>query len=140
MASDGMTPPNPKGPRSLGDALSSLFAAKGFSRLRAVSELENAWIEAVGDSVAPQTKLGGVRHGVLSIIVAHPALLEELSAFRKSELLAALRKKVPNLPLQDLRFRVGPVKPDLEAPPSPPKPTSKPKTKPKRRKPGDHTS
>lgn len=134
-----MTPPNSKGPRSLGDALSSLFAAKGFSRLRAASELEDAWIETVGESAAPQTKLGGLRHGVLSIIVAHPALLEELAAFRKSELLAALREKVPNLSLQDLRFRVGSVQPDSEAAPLSPKPSAKakPKAKPKRRKPGD---
>ena len=132
-----MTPPDKRGPRPLGDALGALFASKGFARLRAAGELEYAWIEAAGESVAKQTQLGGVRHGVLSVTVAHPALLEELAAFRKSELLAALRAKVPGLSLQDIRFRVGPVDLDPADPPPTAKPSLKPKAKPKRRKSGD---
>ena len=75
--------------------------------------------------------VGGIRHGVLAITVAHPALLEELSAFRKPELLAALREKVPGLNLLDVRFRVGPVEPDPAEPP----PTAKPKSSPKPKRP-----
>ena len=127
-----MTPPDRRGPKALGDVLGSLFASKGFARLRAASELEAAWIEAAGEAVADRTKVGGVRHGVLAITVAHPALLEELSAFRKADLLAALRRIVPNLPLHDLRFRVGPVDQPVDAPPAPPKPKPNPSPKPKR--------
>jgi predicted nucleic acid-binding Zn ribbon protein len=132
-----MTPSDKRGARPLGDALSALFASKGFARLRAAGELEYAWIAAAGDSVAKQTKLGGVRHGVLLVTVGHSALLEELAAFRKSELLAALRAKVPGLSLQDIRFRVGPVDLDPAEPPPTSKPSLKPKAKPKRRKSGD---
>ena len=127
-----MTPPDRKGgPRPLGDALGALFATKGFARLRAASELEAAWAEAAGPEAAERTKVGGIRHGVLAITVAHPALLEELSAFRKPELLAALRDKVPGLNLLDVRFRVGPVEPDPAEPP----PTAKPKSSPKPKRP-----
>ena len=72
-------------------------------------ELEAAWDAAVGEEVGRQTRLGGVRHGVLSVTVAHSALLEELSAFRKADLLAALRRDAPGTLVHDLRFRVGPV-------------------------------
>jgi hypothetical protein len=41
--------------------------------------------------------------------VAHPTLLEELAAFRKPALLAALRRGAPGTPVQDLRFRVGSI-------------------------------
>ena len=41
--------------------------------------------------------------------VAHPALLEELAAFQKSALLAALRQNAPAAVVHDIRFRVGPV-------------------------------
>jgi len=126
-------PPDRRGPKALGDVLGSLFASKGFARLHAASELEAAWIEAVGEAVADRTKVGGVRHGVLTITVAHPALLEELSAFRKADLLTTLRRIVPNLPLHDLRFRVGPVDPPADDPPAPPPPTAKPKPKRPRR-------
>ena len=88
-----------------------------------------------GAAVADRTRVGGVRHGVLAVTVAHPALLEELSAFRKPELLAALREKVPGLNLLDIRFRVGPVEPHPDRPPTTPK--QAPKPKPKRPKRGD---
>jgi hypothetical protein len=46
---------------------------------------------------------------VLTITVAHPTLLEDLAAFHKPALLAALRRNAPHLQVQDIRFRVGPV-------------------------------
>jgi hypothetical protein len=51
----------------------------------------------------------------MTIVVAHSALLEELVAFRKAELLEALRRLAPALEFRDLRFRVGPVDPGPEA-------------------------
>ena len=42
-----------------------------------------------------QTRLGEVRRGVLNVTVAHSTLLEELMAFRKPALLAALRSGAP---------------------------------------------
>lgn len=117
-----------RGPRPLGDVLGALFASKGLARLRAVGELEAAWAEAVGDSDAARTKVGGLRHGVLTVTVAHPALLEELSAFRKPGLLAALRQKAPGVAIHDLRFRVGPVEPPAPGRPGDdPLPPTKPR-------------
>jgi hypothetical protein len=45
----------------------------------------------------------------LTIVVAHPALLEELAAFRKPALLTALRQNALATPIHDIRFRVGPM-------------------------------
>ncbi len=106
-----MTQPRRRpGPSALGDVLGELFASRGYGRLRAVGALEAAWSEAVGEPACRQTKVAGLKHGVLTITVAHPALLEELAAFRKAELLAALRSHEDLAGrLQDLRFRVGPV-------------------------------
>ncbi len=100
-----------RGPKALGDVLSNLFAERGYGRLQAVGELEAAWILAVGDAGARQTQLGGVRRGVLNVTVAHPALLEELSSFQKTQILAILRREVPGTPILDIRFRVGPISP-----------------------------
>lgn len=111
----------------MGDVLGALFAAKGLARLRAVGELEEAWAEAVGEPAASRTKVGGIRHGVLTITVGHPTLLEELSAFRKTALLAALREKAPGVTLHDIRFRIGPVDSATDGPNPEPPPVSKPK-------------
>ncbi len=106
-----MTGSDRGGPKPVGDLLGHLFAARGLGRLHAAGQLESAWASAVGESAARSTKVGGVRHGVLTIIVAHSALLEELSAFRKSELLANLRQNAPAASIHDIRFRVGPIDP-----------------------------
>lgn len=99
------------GPRPLGEILGALFATRGFGRLRSVSELEAAWITAVGQDVAAKTKIGAIRHGVVNVTVNHPTLLEELSAFRKHELIASLKRNAPSTLVRDIRFRVGHVLP-----------------------------
>ncbi len=109
-----MSSPNRRGPKPLSEILGELFASRGFGRLQALKELEDAWNAAVGEPGCRQTKLGEVRRGVLNVTVAHPALLEELAAFQKPALLAALRQNAPGTVVHDIRFRVGPVVPDPE--------------------------
>ena len=106
--------PDPKksrGPKPLSEILGDLFASRGYGRLQALGELEVAWNRAVGEPGCRQTKLGGVRRGVLNVTVAHPSLLEELSTFQKPALLEALRRDAPGTPILDIRFRVGPIEP-----------------------------
>jgi Dna[CI] antecedent, DciA len=98
-----------RGPRALSDILGELFTVRGYSRLRARQELEDAWNAAVGEPNCCQTQLGEVRLGVLNVTVAHSTLLEELAAFRKPALLAALRSDAPATTIHDIRFRVGAV-------------------------------
>jgi len=98
-----------RGPRPLSDILGELFTVRGYSRLRARQELEDAWNKAVGEPYCRQTRVDEVRRGVLNVTVAHSTLLEELSAFRKSSLLNALRSDAPATTIHDIRFRVGPV-------------------------------
>ena len=105
-------PTGRRGPKPLGDVLGALFAARGLGGLRAGAALERAWADAVGEPACRRTRVDGLRRGVLAVIVAHPALLEELSAFRKPALLAALRAALPETPIHDLRFRVGRVEAD----------------------------
>jgi hypothetical protein len=106
-----MASPNRRGPKPLSDILGELFATRGFGRLRALKELEDAWNTAVGEPWCRQTRLGEVRRGVLNVTVAHPTLLEELVAFQKPTLLAALRQNAPGTLIHDIRFRVGPIDP-----------------------------
>jgi predicted nucleic acid-binding Zn ribbon protein len=106
-----MASPNRRGPKPLSEILGELVATRGFGRLRALKELEDAWNTAVGAPGCHQTRVGEVRRGVLNVTVAHPALLEELAAFQKPALLAALRQNAPSTLIHDIRFRVGPIDP-----------------------------
>jgi predicted nucleic acid-binding Zn ribbon protein len=104
-----MSKPSRRGPRPLSEILGELFTVRGYGRLRARQELEDAWNAAVGEPYCRQTRLGEVRRGVLNVTVDHSALLEELAAFRKPALLAALRSGAPATMIHDIRFRVGAV-------------------------------
>ena len=99
-----------RGPRPLAEVLGDLFTVRGYGRLLARQELEDAWNATLGEPYCRQTRLGEVRRGVLNVTVAHSTLLEELAAFRKSALLQALRACVPAMTIHDIRFRVGPVR------------------------------
>ncbi|MDG3007628.1 DUF721 domain-containing protein [Paludisphaera mucosa] len=103
--------PNPehRGPRPLSDVLGELFALRGYGRIHAMLALQAAWDAAVGEAYRARTRLGEVRRGTLNVTVDHPALLEELSAYRKGELLQALRDACPGSKIEDLRFRIGSV-------------------------------
>ena len=98
-----------RGAKSLSDILCELITVRGYSRLFAREMLENAWNKAIGESYYHQTQVGEMRHGILNITVAHPSLLEELAAFRKATLLAALRLSDLGIVIQDIQFQVGSI-------------------------------
>jgi Dna[CI] antecedent, DciA len=106
--------PKSQGPKPLSEILGNLFAARGYGRLQGLSELELAWKLAVGEPECRQTKVGGVRRGVLNVTVANSALLEQLDTFDKPGLLAALRRDAPGTPILDIRFRIGPIDPPAQ--------------------------
>ena len=121
-----MSIPNRRGPQALSEILGELFTVRGYGRLRARLELEQAWEAALGEPLCRQTQLGEVRRGVLNVTVSHPALLEELAAFRKPSLLAVLRSDAPGTTIHDIRFRVGAVGAAAEGPVPPEAATADP--------------
>jgi hypothetical protein len=64
-----------------------------------------AWREAVGSEFFERTRVGSLKKGVLSVEVDSAALLQELSVYRKRELLVALRRSNPAI--SEVKFRVG---------------------------------
>src|SRR4051794_31073749 len=120
-----MSSANRRGPKPLSEILGELFAARGFGRLRAMKELEDAWNAAVGGPGSRQTRVGEGRRGGLNVPGAHPTLLEELSRLQKPTLPAASRQNAPGPLIHDIRFRVGPI--DPHGPPSSAPTTTTPK-------------
>jgi predicted nucleic acid-binding Zn ribbon protein len=105
-----------QGPEPLAEILSRLFAARGWGRKQERLRLEDAWADTIGEAVASQTRLGALRRGVLEVLVGNAVLLQELAHFHKRRLLEQLRKRLPAVPLNDLRFRVGVVPEDRRRP------------------------
>jgi len=97
-----------KGPEPIADILSELFAKRGYARVRSGAALEEAWRQSAGEAFAEETRVGGLRRGVLEVVVANSTLLQELQ-FAKQFLLEGLKSRLPDEPVKDLRFRVGSV-------------------------------
>jgi predicted nucleic acid-binding Zn ribbon protein len=97
----------PKGPEAIGEILSRVFTARGWGRKQDRLRLERAWAEAVGPEFAPQTRLNGLRRGVLEVEVTGAVLMQELAHYHKRKLLERLRERLPGTTLTDLRFRAG---------------------------------
>ncbi len=105
-------PPKEKGPELLGEILSRLFTARGWGRRQDRLRMERAWIEAVGPDLAPHTRIGNLRRGVLEIEVANSVLLQELASYHKRRLLGELRSRLTGVTVTDLRFKAGTWKND----------------------------
>jgi predicted nucleic acid-binding Zn ribbon protein len=102
------------GPEPLSDILSKLMVVRGYSQAHGHRMLENTWKTVVGEPEVYQTQIGEVRHGVLSVTVAHSVLLEELAAFRKAKLVRCLRSGALGTMIHDIRFRLGSVELHVE--------------------------
>jgi predicted nucleic acid-binding Zn ribbon protein len=98
-----------RGPEGLAEILSRLFTSRGWGRRQGRLHLERAWEEVAGKEVAPHTRVGALRRGVLEITVGNAVLLQELTHYHKRRLLEQLRKQLPSTSITDLRFRAGVV-------------------------------
>jgi predicted nucleic acid-binding Zn ribbon protein len=94
-----------KGPEPIGEVLSRLFIARGWGRKQDRMRLEAAWADAAGPETATNTRVGGLKRGVLEIEVVGAVLMQELAHFRKRPLLERLRERLPGVIVSDLRFR-----------------------------------
>ena len=97
-----------RGPEPIGKIVAELMSQKGFGRVQSSAELEEAWREAAGAAIAQFTRVGTIRRGRLEVVVANSVLIQELG-FQKSAILEALKERLPDQPISDLRFKVGPV-------------------------------
>lgn len=96
----------PPPPKKIREAMTQLFARKGYGRILDSSKFEQLWNETVGDRFAAHTRPGVVRRGVLEVFVRSSAVMQEL-AFEKKKLIKKLTAAGEKI--RDLRFKVGEV-------------------------------
>ena len=97
-----------KRPKPIGNVIAQVVQRRGYAQVRAAGERDEAWQAAVGEELATMTQVGGVRRGVMEIVVANSLLMQELT-FRKEDLLASLQQALPEAAIKQIRFRVGQI-------------------------------
>ena len=98
----------PRSVHTLRDAIASFMESSGLSRATVTDQIGRAWVEILGPEIAKRTRLSRTIHkGVLHVEVASPALLGELSGFRRAEILKGLQERVKRKHIEDLKFKLG---------------------------------
>ena len=100
-------PDDNRGPEKIADVLGRLFTSRGWGRKNDRMRLEVAWADAVGEELLKNTRVLGLKRGVLEIDVKNAVLMSELTQFHKRGLLAKLRKTLAGVTLTDIKFRAG---------------------------------
>lgn len=96
-----------KGPEKISDVLGRLFTSRGWGRKNDRLRLESAWASAAGAKLLKETRVLGLRRGVLEVEVRGAVLLAELTQYHKRGLLAKLRERLKGATVTDIKFRAG---------------------------------
>ena len=96
-----------RGPEKISDVLGRLFTSRGWGRKNDRLRLEAAWADAAGAELLKNTRLLGMKRGVLEVEVKNAVQMAELAQYHKRGLLAKLRKALPGVTLTDIKFRAG---------------------------------
>jgi hypothetical protein len=102
-----MSAPRGGDPEALGEILSKFLRDAKRRGGRTPANLEAAWREVAGETVVRNTRISSARHGVVTVEVFSAALKQELEVYRREELLAALRSRLPDMALDRLSFRLA---------------------------------
>ena len=94
------------GPQRLSSALAELIARRGYARVRGDAQLQSAWAEAAGATIARQTRVLASRRGGLHVAVDHAPLLSELAGYYRQALLVKLQETHAELRIRDLKFKL----------------------------------
>jgi predicted nucleic acid-binding Zn ribbon protein len=101
--------PKIRPPKKMADVLSNLLSKRGYGRVLATSNLDDAWQAAIGSRFAGDTRCGNVKRGVLEVLVSSSAVLQELT-FSKKQILSKLQSSSPEQNIKDVKFKVGAIK------------------------------
>ena len=95
-------------PKKMADVIGRLMARKGYGQQQVSDQLSDAWQAVASESWRDQTRVGLVRRGVLEVFVASSTLNQRLE-FEKQNLLTGLQQRLPQVKINDIRFRIGNV-------------------------------
>lgn len=84
------------------------MAAMGFARVQSAAKANEAWRSVIGERFKNVTRPNTLNRGVLEVLVANSAVLQELT-FQKKKILKKLTAALPDAKIADLKFRVAVV-------------------------------
>jgi hypothetical protein len=99
--------PRKKEPEAVGDVVRRLMRGRLGKKARKEAAILEIWEEIIGPDRAGLLVPLRFRAGVLWVAVESPTLLYEVSQFERSNILQRIRERLPDLGVEDVRFRLG---------------------------------
>jgi hypothetical protein len=99
--------PRKKEPEAVGDVVRRLMRGRLGKKAKREVALMEVWEEIVGAERAGRLTPLRLRAGVLWVAVESPPLLYEVSQFERPAILRRIQERLPDLGLEDVRFRLG---------------------------------
>src|SRR5262249_35823386 len=102
------------GPERLSRALAELIARRGFARVRGSGQLQSAWAESAGVTIARQTRGMASRRGVLHVAGGQAPRVSGPAGYYRQSVLEKLQEGHADLKIRDLKFKLdsGVASPD----------------------------
>ncbi len=97
-------------PTAVGNVLQSKLTSLGLSSAVNLSAIRKAWRNVAGAKVAGNAWPNAYRDQTLHLTVANSIWMNELT-FLKGQMIENLQNAFPNLIFNDIRFKIGKVKP-----------------------------
>jgi predicted nucleic acid-binding Zn ribbon protein len=94
--------------KKMGDVVGQLLVKRGYGNVQQAQSLQQLWQGVAGEQYKVNTKAAQVKRGVLEVLVANSAVMQELT-FVKAKLVKALAQAAAEQNIQNIRFKVGSV-------------------------------
>ena len=95
-------------PKKASSFVNRLLSQRGIAQEQSHGEIRSNWDEVVGPKWNQLSLANGMSRGVLQVTVANSIVNQQLE-FQKKKLLQSMQKRLPDITLKDIRFRVGNV-------------------------------
>ena len=92
---------------SINDAIKDFFKEAHISKIHGTKKLDEAWQEVVGEKFAKDTRPLNVFRNTLFIQVQSHAIWQELSVFKKKEILEKLHELFPTKRITAIKCILG---------------------------------
>ncbi|MEM6471401.1 MAG: DUF721 domain-containing protein [Planctomycetota bacterium] len=91
--------------QSVGSLVGKLLARRGYASVAEQDQFQQAIMQAVGESLGAELKVGKLNRGVLKVFAPDSVTVQEL-VFQKRQILKAIGEFVPDNRVKDVRFAV----------------------------------
>lgn len=93
-------------PKSVSSILDRVMMEKGYAAQQSRQLIEEEWLQAVGEALCSQSKVGQIKRGQLHVFAANDIVRSELE-YQKLKALRHMQRALPDMKIQGIRIHLA---------------------------------